>query len=154
MPAASSSAAKINAGRKKGDACGTNRLLEAGLDETDYRMRHVRLLERSNLVDGKFHVHGCESVLEMVELGGADDRRRDDRLGEQPRQSHLCPRNAPRRSNLGYAIDGLSVRLSAGREGLLVRVVGLGADARVVRIPGGQPGSLAVPGGDADPLGR
>jgi hypothetical protein len=47
----------------------------------------------------------------MVQLGGADDRRRDDGFGEQPRQRNLCPRNAPRRSNLGHAIDDLPVRL-------------------------------------------
>jgi hypothetical protein len=40
-------------------------------------MRYVRLLQRGNLVGGKFHVHGCESVVEMVQLGGAGD----DRLG-------------------------------------------------------------------------
>src|SRR3984893_5723274 len=45
----------------------------------------------------------------MVQLGGADDRRRDDGFGEQPRQRNLCPRNAPRRGNLGYAIDDLPV---------------------------------------------
>ena len=67
------------------------------------------MYERGNLVGGKFHVHGCESVLEMVQFGGADDRRRDDGFGEQPRQRNLCPRNAPRRGNLGDAIDDLSV---------------------------------------------
>jgi hypothetical protein len=84
MAAPSNSAAKISAGRKKRHDCGMRRLLEGGSDETDDRMRHVRLLQRGNLVGGKFHVHGCESIVEMVQLGSADDRRGDDRLGEQP----------------------------------------------------------------------
>ena len=70
-------------------------------------MRHVWLLQRGNLVGGKFHVHGCESIVEMVQLGSTDDRRGDDRLGKQPRQRHLRPRNASRGGNLGYAIDDL-----------------------------------------------
>ena len=85
MPAPSNSAAKISTGRKKRDDRGMRRLLEGGSDETDDRMRHVRLFRRGNLVGGKFHVHGCESIVEMVQLGSADDRRGDDRLGEQPR---------------------------------------------------------------------
>ena len=32
------------------------------------RVRHVRLFQRGNLVGGKFHVHGCESIVEMVQL--------------------------------------------------------------------------------------
>jgi|HubBroStandDraft_6_1064221.scaffolds.fasta_scaffold12555_8 hypothetical protein len=43
----------------------------------------------------------------MVQLGSTDDRRGDDRLGKQPRQRHLRPRNASRGGNLGYAIDDL-----------------------------------------------
>ena len=38
-----------------------------------------------NLVCGKFHVHRCESIVEMVQFRGADDRSRDDRLRKQPR---------------------------------------------------------------------
>jgi len=84
MPAPSSSAAKIHAGRTKRDASGTKRLLATDLDEADNCMRHIRLLQRGYLVGGKFHVHRCESVVEMVQLGGTDDRRGDDWLGEQP----------------------------------------------------------------------
>ena len=126
----------------------------AGLDKTDDRMRKIRLLQRGNLVGGEFHVHGCESVIEMVQLGGADDRRRDDRLGEQPRQRHLRPRNAPCRGNLGHAIDNLAVCLGGFCEEPLVSVVGLGPDARVVPIPGQPPASLRAPRNDADPFGR
>jgi hypothetical protein len=62
-------------------------------------------LERGNLVGGKFHVHGCESVVEMVQLGGANDRSGDDPLGQQPSQCHLRPRNAPRRGDCRRAIE-------------------------------------------------
>jgi hypothetical protein len=55
MPAPSTTAANINAGRMNEDACGTMRLPEVGLEETDYHMRQVRFLQRNNLVDGKFH---------------------------------------------------------------------------------------------------
>src|SRR5215472_11179534 len=81
MPAPSNSAAKIDAGRTKRDASGTNCLPEAGLDEADDRMWHIRLLQRGNLVGRKFHVHRCESVVEMVQLGGTDDRRGDNLSG-------------------------------------------------------------------------
>jgi hypothetical protein len=36
-------------------------------------------------------VHGWESVVEMVQLGGTDHLSGDDRLGQQPRQYHLRP---------------------------------------------------------------
>jgi hypothetical protein len=60
------------------------------------------MYERGNLVGGKFHVHGCESVVEMLQLG---DRSGDDPLGQQPNQCHLRPRNAPRRGDRRDAID-------------------------------------------------
>jgi hypothetical protein len=53
-----------------------------GLDEADDGVGNVRLLERGSLVGGQFHVHRCKSVVEMVQLGGADDRRGDYRLGQ------------------------------------------------------------------------
>ena len=53
----------------------------------------------------RFHVHGCESVVEMLQLGGADDGSGDERLGQQPRRRYLRPRNASRCGNLGHAID-------------------------------------------------
>jgi hypothetical protein len=52
------------------------------LDEADDGVGNVRLLERGNLVGGHFHVHRCESVVKMLQLGGADDRRGDYRLGQ------------------------------------------------------------------------
>jgi hypothetical protein len=52
--------------------------LEAGLDQPDYRMRHIRLLQEVISSAGQFHVHGCESVLEMMQLGGAHDRSGDE----------------------------------------------------------------------------
>src|SRR6516225_8352289 len=77
---APSSATIISIERRKSDACDMRRLLEADLHETDDRMRYVRLLQRGNLVCGKFHVHRCESILEMVQFRGANDRSGDDRL--------------------------------------------------------------------------
>src|SRR5262249_43202844 len=91
---APSSATIISARRGKSDACRMRRLPAANLHETDDRMRYVRLLQRGNLVCGKFHVHRCESIVEMVQFRGANDRSCDDRLRKQPRQSYLCPRDA------------------------------------------------------------
>ena len=45
---------------------------DVGLDEADNGVRNVQLLKRSNLIGGQFHVHGCESVVELLKLGGAD----------------------------------------------------------------------------------
>jgi len=104
-----SSAAKTHAGRTS--ANGTERLLEADLDEADDRMRYIGLLQRGNLVGRKFHVHRCERVVEMVQPCCADDGRSDDGFGEQPRQRHLRPRNAARCGNLCYAVDDLAVWL-------------------------------------------
>jgi hypothetical protein len=84
-------------------------------------MRHIRLFQRGNLVRGQFHVHGCESVVEMVQFGGADDRGCNDRLGEQPRQRHLGPGNASRCRNLGYAINDLAVCLRGFRAELVAQ---------------------------------
>src|SRR6266700_5587963 len=66
------------------------------LDEADNGVRNVQLLKRSNLIGGQFHVHGCESVVELLKLGGADDGRGNDRLCQQPGERHLRTRNAAR----------------------------------------------------------
>src|SRR3984893_11666141 len=124
------------------------------LDEADDGVGNVRLLERSNLVGGKFHVHGCESVVEMLQLGGADDRSSDDRLGEQPRQRHLRPRNTPCRRDRRHAINDLSVRLGGVREKPRDRLVGFGADTRVVPVPRQLPTGLRAPRNDTDPFRR
>ena len=111
-------------------------------------MRHIRLLQGGYLAGRKFYVHRCESVVEVVQLGGADDRGGDDRLGEQPGQRHLRPWNPPRPRNLGDAVDDLAVCLGGFPEEPLVSVVSLGADARVVSIPGQPPARLWAPRND------
>ena len=78
-------------------------------DEADHRVRNVRLLEGGDLLGCQLDVHGCESIIEMVQFGGPDNRCGNDRLSEQPCQRHLRARNAPRGSNLGYAVDDPSV---------------------------------------------
>jgi hypothetical protein len=97
-------------------------------------MRCIRLFQRGNLVGGKFHVHGCESVFEMVQLRGAYNRSRDDRLREQPRECYLSPRDAARRGDFCDAVNDLSVCLLGFAEKPFVRIVGLGADARIVPV--------------------
>src|SRR5437868_3126987 len=49
-------------------------------DETDHRVRNVGLLEGGDLLGGQLHGNRCERVIEVVELGGADDRCGNDRL--------------------------------------------------------------------------
>src|SRR5215469_11696046 len=66
MPAPSNSAAKIDAGRTKRNASGTNCLPEAGLDEADDRMWHIRLLQRGNLVGRKFIRYGPDGEAARV----------------------------------------------------------------------------------------
>src|ERR1700732_5034772 len=90
----------------------------------------------------------------MVKLCSTDDRRGDDRLGEQPRQRNLRPWDAPRYGDLGYAVDDLSVCLLGFGEEPLVSVVSLGANARVVPVPRQPTASLRAPGDDADSFRR
>jgi hypothetical protein len=57
-------------------------------------------------------------------------------------QRHLRLWNAARRSDLGHAIDHLVVCFGGFPEQSLVSIIGLGADAGVVPIPG-QPSAPA-----------
>ena len=87
--------------------------------------RHVRLLEPRDLVLAERQLLGGERVLEMRELRRADDRRRDARLVQQPRERDLRRREAACCSNFSEPVDDRGVEL-----GLVQQVgerVGLGA---------------------------
>src|SRR5215831_15788551 len=42
-------------------------------DETDNRVRNVGLLQRDNLLGCQLHGNRCDRIIEVVELGSADD---------------------------------------------------------------------------------
>ena len=50
------------------------------LIEPDHRVRHVRFLETSDFVFGQPNINRGQRIVEVLELGGADDRRGYDRL--------------------------------------------------------------------------
>ena len=55
----------------------------------------VELLEPANLAVGEAELDGSDGVVEMVELGGADDRRGDHGLMQQPGQGKRTRRPSP-----------------------------------------------------------
>jgi hypothetical protein len=68
----------------------------------------VRLLELPDLVLGQPDLDCGAGIHEPVRLSGSDDRRRHDRLGQQPGQRDLRHRDAPRLFN---ALDRVDDRL-------------------------------------------
>jgi hypothetical protein len=117
-------------------------------------MRNVRLLKRRYFIGGQFHVHGCKSVVEMLQFGRTDDRSGDDRFGQQPGERHLGTRNAARRGDLRHPIDDLAVGILGLREQPREGLVGFGTDAGVVPVASQLSARLRAPRDDADPLGR
>src|SRR5262249_10023541 len=85
------------------------------------RVRDVGLLEPRDLVLAQRKLLRRQGVFEVLGLCGADDRRRDARLVQQPRERDLRGRNAAHGGDLGDAVDDGEVDL--GRvEGVAERV--------------------------------
>src|SRR5437899_3683263 len=74
-------------------------------------MRNVRLFKGFDLLVGQLEVDSCDSVLEVMGLGGANDRSGHYRLAEQPGQRDRCTRNAFRTRDFGNPLDDFTVRL-------------------------------------------
>src|SRR5260221_12886215 len=70
---------------------------DPGSNESNDLMRNVWLFERGNLLGREFDINSCDSVVEMLQLGGADDWRGDDLLGPPPGHVHPLARDAARR---------------------------------------------------------
>src|ERR1700757_2742627 len=65
-----------------------------GLAETEHRVRRVRFLERRNLFGCKPQRQGGYRVGKMIRLGGAHNRRSDERFAEHPGKRKLSAGNA------------------------------------------------------------
>jgi len=65
-----------------------------------HRVRLVRLLEPVDLLGAERQLLGGEGILQVMELGGPDDRRRHRRPVQQPRQRHLRGWHAALRRHL------------------------------------------------------
>ena len=55
----------------------------AALAEPQHRMRHIRLLQRSDLLSSQLHLQRRHSIRKMVRFRRAHDRRRNRRLAQQ-----------------------------------------------------------------------
>src|ERR1700733_13497829 len=75
------------------------------------RVRDVRLLERGDLLVAERELLGRERILEVRELGRADDRRGHPGPLQQPRQSDLRAWNTPRLRDLSQPVDHLKVNV-------------------------------------------
>jgi hypothetical protein len=62
--------------------CGDFHVVPPVLIKPDHRVRHVRFLETSDFVFGQPNINRGQRIVEVLELGGADDRRGYDRLGQ------------------------------------------------------------------------
>ena len=67
-------------------------------------MRHVRRFERRHLLGGELDRKRGDGVVDLVGLGGADDRRRDTGLVQQPGQCHLSRLRTQLIGDLGAAL--------------------------------------------------
>src|SRR4051795_7922975 len=76
-----------------------------------YRVRSVRLLEPGALGGVERELLGGDGVVEVLELGGADDRRRHAGLVQEPGEGHLRCRHAACGGDLGNAVDDGEVEL-------------------------------------------
>jgi hypothetical protein len=61
---------------------------------TDHTMRQIRLFQCDNGLLIQVHVEGTDSLLELTDPGGANDRGGDGLFLEQPGQGDLGTRNA------------------------------------------------------------
>ena len=80
------------------------------LDARDW-VRDVRLLESRDLLVAQRQRLGREGVLHVLELGGADDRRRDARLVQEPGERDLRGRDPSFRGDLGDSLDNRKVEV-------------------------------------------
>ena len=117
-------------------------------------MRHVRFLERRDLLGREADGECSDRVLKMTRLGRADDRSRDGGLGQQPCQRHLCARNAALLGDLSEPIDNRMVGSLGFRIHTVAEDVALGARSGH-GLPGARETSASqrAPGNDGDALG-
>src|ERR1700733_3029366 len=90
----------------------------------------------------------------MLQLGGSDDRRGDDRLSQQPGERDLRPRQSPPARELRQARDNLLVVISGFRIQPAAEIVRLGSRTLVVPVPRETAAGKRAPGNYPDPFGR
>src|SRR5438552_9170462 len=116
-------------------------------------MRPVTLLEKPHLLLVEADAERANRFLEMVGLGRADDRRRDARLGQQPRERDLGRLHAAAPRNLRRAIGDGEIGVVVVH--LVRELVGLRANRlaaiRPAAIAGEKPARQRTPRNDADP---
>jgi len=122
--------------------------------EADHRVRDVRFLQCRDLLGGQLHIDGSDRIVELMQLGGANDRCGDDRLRQEPSKRNLCAWDAAGFGHLGDAVGDFPVGFFGLGEGPAERPVGLGAGAGVFPVAAELAACLRAPGDDADALGR
>ena len=113
-----------------------------------------RALERGDLLVRQRERERGDRVVELLELGDADDRRGDAGLLQHPGERDLRAWHAARARHLGHRVDHLAIGLAGVRVERPSELVGLGARARLasqsrragVRAPAGSTGSRRCPG--------
>lgn len=74
-------------------------------------MRHVPFFEQVDFVRRQFEREGRDRIVQMMQLGRADNWRRDRLFLQHPRKRDLRPRHAPIRRDPADLFDDLTVRL-------------------------------------------
>src|SRR4051794_11991502 len=62
--------------------------------ESHHRVWNIRFFEQSDFFFGQFDMDRGQRIVEVLQLGGADDRRGDYQLPQQPSECHLGAGNA------------------------------------------------------------
>src|SRR3954453_15917246 len=102
-------------------------------------MRHIRLLQGSDLLRGKLQRKGGHGIVEVVWFARADDRCSYDWLGEDPRERDLRAGNAPLCRDLRDALDDLAVCILCSRVEDLADFISLHPVAARIPVTGQAP---------------
>src|SRR5262245_62727001 len=81
----------------------------AGFDVAGNRVRLVQRLELFDVARRERYIDGCNRIIELFELRGANDRRNDTRFAEYPGQCGLRRFDAEPRGRVGVALHDVEI---------------------------------------------
>src|SRR5215469_1807649 len=125
-----------------------------GLNVTEHRVRHVRLLQPFHILSRQLKLLACQSVVQMTKFGRADDRRSNTWPVQQPRQGYLSRLHAASCREFSAALRDIEVGV-----GVVQRVaerIGTGPDcvplATAAAVSGQHPARKRAPRNDGHAL--
>jgi hypothetical protein len=123
------------------------------LFKADDGVGDVRGFQGCDFHGGQLHVDRSDCIVEMMQLGGTDDRCGDDWFRQEPGERDLCPRYPARLGDFGDPVGDLPIGFVGLGEEPAEGLVGLRADAGVVPVAAQFAARLRAPRDDADTLG-